>query len=327
MGISIKDIANKVGVSTTTVSKVLNKKAPNISKATKEKIFNVAKEYNYIPNIIAKSLKNKKTFTLAIIIPDICNPYFAKIAKAVQRVANENNYSVLICNTDDKLEEEKNALQVLKSRMVDGIIISSVDVDYIKQIMDSYVIPIVLIDRLSNNESNNLYSVGINQELEFYKITSYLFNKGRRDFAYIGSSSISSDLRKNGVIQFLKENNKELKQIYVGSYDIQTGYDGCKEILQTKDKIDSIICANDLIAIGVIKYLKEVGIKIPESISVTGFDDIDMATHIEPKLTTTNQPVSFIGEQAIKLLIDKIENKNNFQKVIIKCKLIIRESA
>ncbi|QAT43367.1 LacI family DNA-binding transcriptional regulator [Aminipila luticellarii] len=342
--ITIKEIAEEAQVSIATVSMVLNKKDKKISEATRKKIHAIAQKYNYTPNTMARSLITRQTRTIGLIIPDIVNPFFPEIARGVEDKASEFGYSVIYCNTDDKIKREDKYINVLTEKMVDGIIFAhSSDRQLGFDSLDKCKVPILLIDRDYENR-NVIGRVVVDNREGAYMATSYLLDRGYRKIAYIAGSITTTTARGRleGYNQALAEREIPVNEHYikVGEYKLQWGVEAADQLLHEKEPIDAIFCGNDLIAIGAIRKLKECGLRVPEDIGIVGFDDIYLASLVEPPLTTIKQPNYEMGYKAAELLIknieklrqDKIKHENNSvlvekNTVFLPTELIVRRSA
>lgn len=309
--ITIKEIAAEAKVSIATVSMVLNKKDKKISEATREKILYIAQKYNYTPNTMARSLITKQTRTIGLVIPDIVNPFFPEIARGVEDKASEFGYSVIYCNTDDKIKREDKYIKVLTEKMVDGIIFAhSSDRQMGFDSLDKCKVPIILIDRDYDNR-NVIGRVIVENKEGAYMATSYLLDRGYKNIAYIAGSITTATAigRLEGYNQALADRNITVKNsfIKVGEYKMQWGIEAVEQLLNENEPIDGIFCGNDLIAIGAIKKLKERGLNVPGDVGIVGFDDIYLASLVEPPLTTIKQPNYEMGYKAAELLIKNIE--------------------
>ncbi|MCR2043703.1 LacI family transcriptional regulator [Anaerosalibacter massiliensis] len=331
MSITIKDIAAIAGVSTATVSKVLNGKDKDISQATREKVLKITKEYNYVPNNVARSLVTKRTKTIGLIIPDITNPFFPEIARGAEDKAQEKGYSIIFCNTDDDIEKENKNINMLVEKMVDGIVLAASAKEELNIERSRYnSIPLVLVDRDSNLEGIN-GKVFVNNISGAYQAVSYLLENNYKNILFLSGplSTIPSKDRLKGYKKALKEKridyNDEL--VIEGEYKYSWGYEIGKKVLDSKIKFDSVFCGNDLIAFGVMKSFKDRGLNIPKDIGIVGYDDIYMSRLVEPTLTTVKQPNYQMGYRAVEILINIIEGKEKIDKdIVLETKLIIRKS-
>ncbi len=330
MKITIKDIAKEANVSTATVSKILNNKDQRISSQTRKRVLEIAKNKNYIPNSMARSLVTKKTNTIGLILPDITNPFFPELARGVEDKANEEGYMIMFCNTDDDADKESNYLEMLAQKMVDGIILTqSANKEGNIETLNKLKIPVVLIDR--DIEMKNIKGkVLVNNFSGAYEGVSYLIKKGYRKIAFITGplSTTTSKERLNGYVKALEDAKIDVNYelILEGEYKAKWGIDGTNLLLEKKLKFDAIFCGNDLIAINAIKTLKERNIKVPNDVGVLGYDNIYLAEMIDPPLTTINQPAYKMGYEAVKLLIDILENNEKGRIIKLKTNLVLRKS-
>jgi LacI family transcriptional regulator len=333
MKLTIKDIARLAEVSTATVSMILNNKDGNISTATREKVLRIVKENNYIPNTMARSLVTRQTKTIGLVIPDIANPFFPELARGAEDKASEVGYSIIYCNTDDDLEKEEKYINMLAEKMVDGIVFtqSAKRTGEVSPI-DRGTIPVVLIDR--DMESSNVKGKVLVDNLEgAYKGVKHLIDKGCKKIAFI-TGALTSNTAKDrlaGYKKALEESGLQYNASYVraGQYKTQWGLAAIKQMLDEGLSFDAVFCGNDLIAISVIKALKNNGYNIPADIAVVGFDDIYMASVVEPGLTTVKQPIYEMGYKAVELLIEVLEKPEKGieqKKIILDTELIIRSS-
>ncbi|RKD21409.1 transcriptional regulator, LacI family [Caminicella sporogenes DSM 14501] len=331
MKITIKDIARIAGVSTATVSKILNKKDQNISETTRNRVLEIIKKYGYVPNRVASSLVTKRTNTLGLIIPDIVNPFFPELARGAEDKANERGYNLILCNSDNNVQKEEIYVDMLKEKMVDGIIFtaSSRRTDKFKK-LTSFQVPVITVDR----EIEGLKTHGIitvNNVKGAYDAVKYLLNRGYKKILHLTGPMTSKPTRDRyeGYCRALIDEGFEIEDCLVceGDYSSDWGYEGILRALKRDIKFDSVFCGNDLIAIGAIKALKVKGFDIPREVGVIGFDDIYMAKMIDPDLTTIKQPNYEMGYKAAELLIDMIEKKEiKINKYVLDTRLVIRKS-
>lgn len=312
---TIKDIAKEAGVSIATVSFIVNGKDQHISEATRQRVKDVMKKYNYIPNAMAGSLVTRRTGIIGLILPDITNPFFPGIARGAEDRANEEGYSIIFCNTDDKIEVEEKYIESLTSKMVDGIIIAhSSNSEEMGEILERTQIPIILIDR-DFDSKNILGKVLVNNKDGAYQAVCHMVEKGYKKIAYLSGSLKTQTAmdRLEGYKEALLAKNLPVEEqlIKYGEYRAEWGRKGVKELLTEKRGFDAVFCGNDLIAIGAMKELIKNGYKVPEDKGVMGFDDIYMAQMVEPELTTVKQPNYEMGYQAVDLLIKYLKEKKS----------------
>ncbi|WP_300348043.1 LacI family DNA-binding transcriptional regulator [Clostridium sp.] len=316
---TLLDIAKAVNVSKTTVSMVLNNKKINVSKETREKIFKAAKDMNYIPNIVARSLSTRKSYTIGMIIPDIQNPFFSEMAKAIEIEGEKQGYSMILCNTFNDEKKEEEYLRLLISKLVDGVIIAACgNNDKWIDILKSNKVPFVILDRMTSDEKD-INGVFCNNKKGIELGVEYLVNKGKKNIAFVtGKTNIEvANLRlesfKN-ISEKLGVFNKEL--IEDADFSMESGIKATENLLKKNKEVDAIFYSSDVMAIGGMKYLIRNGYKIPEDISILGYDNINISSYMEPELTTIAQPIYKIGEDSCKLLIDLINKKNSESKII-----------
>ena len=331
---SIKDVARKAGVSISTVSNALNN-SRYVKKETKEKILEITKNLNYTPNIIARGLKTRSTSTVAVIVPDISNQFFAQVIRGVEEIARLRKYNVLLTCTYYDVLEEKKSIEILRQQFVDGFLfISGYDsFAHIKELNDDKV-PVVVADR--ELKEKKIPSVLIENFGAMRDTVNYLHRLGHKRIGYISytyDNQTTVEKRFKGYCRGLKDNKLVFDpDIVVISEalrlnELQGSREAIKKILNCKDIPSVIINASDFIAVGVIRALKELKIKIPEEISVVGFDNILMSLYTDPLLTTIKQPKKQMGDTAMNLLLDIIKHKRVKEKnIILPTDLIIRNS-
>ncbi|WP_040978460.1 LacI family DNA-binding transcriptional regulator [Oceanobacillus jeddahense] len=331
MTITIKDIAKEANVSIATVSRVINNKDESIRKDTKERIKTIIRKHNYQPNRIARSMITKKTATLGLIIPDIQNPFFPELVRGVEDFANENEYSVILCNTDGDLNRERKYLDLMKEKNVDGIIYTYAFAELskpLKGFLEENNIPMVLLDRAEPN--SKMSGVYVDNEKAGYMATKHLISLNHKKIGCItGPEHIeNSKERFSGYYQALKEANIPLDKeiIFTGDYQMKGGYKAAKGLI--KKEVTAIFTFNDLMAFGVYQAAAELGRKIPDDLSVIGFDNIKYNHLLVPKLTTIEQSSYKMGENAVELLLKQIKGTPEQEKetIIIEPLLMINES-
>ncbi len=262
----------------------------------------------------------KKSYTIGLIIPDITNEFFPKLVRGVEVFANNNNYNVVLCNSDNDDKKEMYYIKMLADKMIDGIILasSSSHINKFQDVLNTNI-PIVTIDR-NIKDSKFIGSVSVDNINGAYEAVKHLIEKKCKNILFFSGDKdlkVSID-RQKGYEKALEEHNIEVQKdnIIYGEYTINSGYENCKQILNINE-YDGIFCGNDLIAFGVIKNLKERNIKIPSDIQIVGFDDIFMSSIISPELTTIKQPAYQIGLEGAKILINYIKKQESYKKNII----------
>ena len=323
--VTIKDIAEHTGVSYATVSRTLNHLS-GVSPDTRDKDLAAAEELGYRPNIHARSLKTNRTNTIALLVPDISNPFFADIAFAVDEVAFSKGYTTLLCSSNWNVDIERKQLEQLYNQRVDGIIYKPAG----KNPMDlsRMSIPNVLLSCIPGENESYI-------EVDNYKggqiAADHLISCGYQNFAFIGGTpdSSSNEKRINGYYDRLKECGQQISRDHViyGGFTVESGYKMAQKLFSAFPDVDGIFCGNDIIALGVLQYLMEINRKIPEETGVVGFDDIMLAGLPQIQMTTVAQPRYQMGKHAAYMLIDFIENKQDINHhIILDPKLVVRRS-
>ncbi len=331
---SIKDIAEEAGVAISTVSNVINKKGM-VTKKTSFKVLKAIKKLGYRPNIIARSLRTKKTKTIGVILQDISNPFGSHVIKGMEEVARKRGYVLILgCTFYDK-EEENRQVNVLLSQFIDGLIfISGYDNNSLVERIHKKGLPVVVADRELNNK--NIPSVLIDNKEAMIKAVDYLCKFGHKNIGYVTfgtEGQTTTRKRYLGYIEGLKKNNLPVKEEYIiideslRLKETDRTYDVMKNFIKGHRLPSAFVTLSDVNAFGLIKALKKSGLRVPEDISVIGFDNVYFSNFLDPLLTTIKQPKKLMGKKAMNLLIDIIEKKNiDDINIKLPTKLIIRDS-
>ncbi|WP_197046714.1 LacI family DNA-binding transcriptional regulator [Oceanobacillus salinisoli] len=315
--VNIRDVSKKAGVSVATVSRVLNNK--DVKKETFEHVMSVMEEMKYKPNSVARSLSKKQTNTIALIFPVVSNPFFPKLASSIENEAHEKGYKVILCNTDDNPEKLRNFIDSINDGFADGVIFSShlLDEAGLNTLKNSGI-PVVSIDR--NNFNNEFSSISVNNKMGGGLATEHLIEIGCKKIGHLRGpeDEITATNRYWGYRSVLKENGgMDPSLVALGYYTVEGGYQGMKELFIRHPDIDGVFAANDLTAIGAMKAAYEWNRKIPDDLSIVGFDGIDMVRYMIPSITTIQQPINEMGKLAVNELIRKIEEEdeeiNNYE--------------
>ncbi|MEK6265486.1 MAG: LacI family transcriptional regulator [Clostridium sp.] len=326
--VTMKDIAQLAGVSKATVSMVMNKKDASISDATRKRVLEISKKMNYIPNSIARSLSTKKSGTIGIVLPDITNPFFSEMARAIEDEAERLEYNLIICNTDNDIHKEQKYIELLISKLIDGIIfMSGGNSNESITILKNNGIPFVLVDRYIEGYKDD-YGVFCLNKQGVKEGIKYLYELGHRKIAFVkGREHLEVSMQRlEGYIDAMKNYGiYDKKYIFEGDFNVEGGILATEKIIRTFADIDAIFYSNDMMALGGMKILLRNGYKIPKDISVVGFDDIQISEVIEPELTTISQPIYMMGKKACSILIGVINGELPIKKqVYFKTELIIR---
>lgn len=312
--VTIRDVAKKAGVSPTTVSRVLTGKSiGHMREKTREKILVAIKELKYTPNKYARALKQQKTGVIGVLIPDISDVFFSLIVRGVEKIAYQNKYSVIVCDSENSVEKEESYIDILIQEMIEGLIFvpCSRRSDRIKKLIEREVM-VVLVDRELDNF--NLPAVVCDDFNNSYNLTKYLIDQGYKTIGFIkGPPAVTTaEDRYRGYIQALKDNNISFNEVYVkqGMYTFESGYKAAREYLRIKKLPQAIIAANDLMALGAIGLFEKSGFKVPSDIGIAGFGDIPFARLMNPRLSTIRIPTFQMGQEATKVLFNLMRGKS-----------------
>ena len=332
---TLKQIAKELGVSVSTVSKALND-SPEISEQTKVKIKEYAKLKNYKPNVIGLNLKNRKTKTIGVIIPNILNSFFAKVFSGIEKVADKKGYNVITCISNESLEKEIHTLEMLSNGTIDGFILSVSqeaqklqDYSHFSAIINDGT-PIVMFDRIADEVECD--KVVVDDFDSALNSTQHLINLGCKNIALISSVDNLSvgKLRADGYLKALADNNIPVNEKIILRTDSE---DDMKAKIDTifDNKIDAIFALDENDSVAALRVSLKKGYKVPEDISIIGFADGILASRrLSPSLTTVSQHGIEIGEVAAKQLIKRLEEKedetSDYETIVIKTKLKERES-
>jgi len=331
--VNIKTVAQKAGVSTATVSRVI-REYPGVREDTRKKVLKAIKELNYEINAVARNLRQKKTNTIGVIVGNVLSQFYSIIAKSVEDTANKYGYNVILCNGDENPEKELKYLKVLKSNRVDGIILTPTgkNAEYVNWLIESGT-KVILLDRLINGVDCD--SVLVDNENGAYNAVKYLVDQGYRKIAIINGyiDRTTGRGRLNGYLKALREAGipKDDSLIKIGNFKKRSGINLARELLESTNKPEAIFVANLDMTLGALITIKEMGLKIPDGIAVIGFDDPEWTLILNPPITTVSQPVYNLGSAAAEMLISKIENKetridNKPLIMTLSTNLIIRNS-
>jgi LacI family transcriptional regulator len=336
--VTIKDIARELGISPSTVSRAL-KDHPDISVQTKKEVNELAEKLNYQPNIVALSLRQKKTNTIGVIIPEFVHFFFSTVISGIEAVAYEAGYSVIITQSNESFEKEKRDIKALFNSRVDGMLLSiskeTTNYDHIEAILSKGV-PIVFYDRMYVNPETS--KVIVDDYIGAKEAVNHLIEQGCKRIAHLEATpgmSISED-RKRGYFDALKENNIAIKDsliIQCPNASLEEGEKETKKLLAMPEMPDAIFANNDMLAMGAMKAIKQKGLRIPQDIAIMGFSNWFFSQLMDPPLSSVDQPGFEMGQEAARLLIRQIEMKDKEQfdpkpeTKILKTRLIIRESS
>lgn len=331
----MKEIAKKANVSIKTVSRVVNGQG-EISAETVRRVQEVIDELGYRPNLMARSLITQRTNSIGLIVPNISNPFYPEVAQAVLSTARENQHNMLLCSHENDLEEQQQILDSLVAQGVDGIIIFPAlhSLQQLARFADSYGPLVVVNDAL---EHPKVCQVQADIIAGAARAVDYLVERGHRHIAMINAvrSPLGRRWREIGFLQALAAHGLPSGQAFMSpgdsaATDIDGGYDAARELLTQHPEITAIFCYNDMMAIGAVRACHDLGRRIPDDCALIGFDDIAMASILQPALTTVRINKYALGAEAARQLLRMLEDDTDAAfppRVVLDVDLVIRQSA
>ena len=332
MNVTMEYIARMANVSKATVSRVINNRTDGVGDETRKKVLEILDQFDYKNPHPTKNLLKNKSKTIGIIIPDITNSFFAELVKAVDDYLSSRGYVLLLCNTDSSAIKENNCISVLTAEKVEGVILVSTVGEQISgcEQLKKYGIPYVLLDRKmkTNDYSASVY---IDNEYAMFTAADYLIKKGNKNIAlFLGQSYLSASIeRLEGYKSALKHHNIPYDKDLViwGDFTYNSGYNSALYLKHSGHEFSAILAASDTIAMGALKALSHLQVKVPDDIEVIGFDNIPLSEMVDPPLSTLEQPIKELGTKAAELLLEAIETGTvRNANIRLEAKLIIRES-
>ncbi|MUH34936.1 LacI family transcriptional regulator [Zobellia amurskyensis] len=317
--ITLKQIARELEVSISTVSKAL-KDSDEISKDTKQKVKAFAKLYNYRPNTIALSLKNRKTKNIGVVIPDIVHHFFTTVFRGIEKYANEHGYNVVVCVSDESYEKEVFNMELLANGSIDGFIMSvsaetqqKNDFSHLKEVMEQGF-PLVLFDRVI--DEINCDKVVMNDERIAYDATAKMLAEGKKKIALVTTESYFnvSEKRAEGYKRALLDHGAEYDKDLTLVLPFKGIEESYIETFVENQNFDGVLCVNEIFAVLFMAATQKKGLRVPEDVSVIGFTDGLLSRYSTPTLTTVAQHGERMGERAAEMLIEKLENEIGFDE-------------
>lgn len=325
---NIREVAQKAGVSVTTVSHVVNQ-TRFVAPETEMRVRQAMQDLNYRPNTLARSLRRGETKTIGLILPDSANPFFAESARLLEEAAFNQSYSLILCNSNGDLDKELRYTDVLFNKQVDGIIFMAAG-DDTKSLLEliNRKFPVVVVDRILDHlEVDAVITDNYQSGL---LATRHLIENGHSRIAIIrGPSNLTpSAQRVTGYRQALTEAGISIDPHLevTGDFHFGSGYKAAQQLLKTKSP-SAIFACNDLMAIGALRAIREAGLSVPQDISLIGHDDIELASYTQPALTTMAQPIDVLAGTAIRYLLERIKQPDILpRRTILPNKLVVRQS-
>jgi DNA-binding LacI/PurR family transcriptional regulator len=334
MRVSIKDIAQAAGVSHSTVSRALGD-SPLVKDETKARIKRLAEEMGYSPDAIARSLVTQKTHTVGVVVTTITDPFVAEVVQGIEDTAQENDYSVILASSASEPEREIAAVEMLRAKRVDSVIVTSSRVGalYLEH-LERIGVPVVLVNNHNRQSGRYTFSVSVDNQHGGCLATRHLVELGHCRIGYVSGPADHSDdaERLAGYRQALDEVDIPFDPALVvpGDGRLTGGERALHTLTDLAPMATAVFCYNDLTAIGLISSARQAGLSVPDDLAVVGFDDIPLATHVYPPLTTIVQPQRDMGRQSMDMALALMTAGNSiipFSDVVIKGKLVVRESS
>jgi DNA-binding LacI/PurR family transcriptional regulator len=324
---SLQAVAKKAGVSPSTVSRVLNDLSI-VKNTTRARVMKAAAELKYHPNLHARSLARGSSRTLGIIVSNMDNPFFLDIFRTLQSDAHARGYEVVVANTDYSPDQLLSSIRLMIGWRVAGLaaIVSEMHGDLIRLIIDSHI-PTVFYDVGSTAE--NITNVRVDYRKGMHRIVQYLHSIGHRRMAFLGHHSTLRpiDDRRQSFLETIGEFKCEAVRTVAAEDGLEGGRHAAQELLSSSERPTAIVCVNDFMAVGVLRYLRERGIRVPREISVTGFDNIRLAEFCSPSLTSVHIPRDRIGHIAFERLVaGETKSRSSARELLIDPELVVRES-
>lgn len=332
MAVTIEDIAREAGVSIATVSRVINKTKP-VSAQLRDRVYEVIERNHFKPNSLAQGLITKKTNTIGIIVPDISNAVFGKLTKGINSIFARQGYTVILCESQGRLEKEIQLLEILEEKQIEGLLFAGVDVNHTlvnEMLRRDY--PVVLVTQEASEDEGVINTVIHNNVEAMYDAVRFLLDNGHKRIAYLGGPKndySSGKKRLKGYRRALEEVGIPVNELYIvqGEFSFESGYQGMKTLYEENSKLPTaVVTGSDVIAVGAMQYLDNMRVQIPDDISILGFDDSEFATYIKPELSTVRISYYDEGVKAANMLLKLIKGEENLPVTEYVSHKIIRRS-
>lgn len=336
--VTIKDIAKICGVGVSTVSRAINNH-PDINPETKEMILHVIKEHGYVPNNSARNLKRTDTKSVAVLVKGITNPFFSDMIKVIEEESKKKHYSMYLQNVEEVDDEIDVAQELIKEKRLRGIIFLGGLFSHSEEKVNKLTVPFVFstVASFPENYDKQFYSsIAVDDRKESARLVEYLIGLGHKKIAIIVTRPSEESiglLRLQGYKDALTKHNIPIEESLIidaeydtEHYSMKNGYLAAKDLIRSGKEFTAVYAVSDTLAIGVQRALLEEGLKIPEQVSVAGYDGLNMVQYISPSLTTVKQPVEAMAKETIKLLFDIIAGKKEHQHIRLEAKICENES-
>lgn len=332
--INIRDIARIAGVGVSTVSRVINNH-PDVKEQTRERVLEVIRENNYIPNNSARNLKKNNTNNIGVLIKGVFNPFFSEMLDSISKRISKAGYSMILEHHDYLSDDEMNNLiSMIKEKRLQGVICLGGNFTEVKNDdFNDITVPVVLtsINHKYGKEFSNFSSVSIDNEESAYSATKYLIDCGHRNIALMLGDEYDigiGHLREAGYLNALSDNNIKFNKDYriLGDYDYKSAYEETNRLIKNHKEVTAIFAISDIMAVGCAKAIKDNGLEMGKDIAVVGFDGMDISEFYNPTITTVIQPKLEMAKISVDLLLDLMANKTDNKHIILNTELVVRES-
>ena len=327
--VRIGDVAADTGLSATTVSHALSGRRP-VSEQTRQRVLASVAKLGYRPNLVAKALRDRATLTVAVIVADIATPFYPVLTGALNRRRADEGYVSFICNTDGLAELEERFLLEMRDRNVDGIVVQTLatDVRRIRELAGR-AMPLVILT--NEDVADDVDHVGIDDARGIGEAVSHLVAGGRRRIGFLSGppGSEPGESRQQAFRTAMERDGRPVDEKLIGqaSYTREGGHAAFEKMRREGGRFDALVCANDLMAIGAIDAARALGLRVPEDVAVIGFDDIETAGLMTPRLTTVRNPAASIGEAAADALLRRLHAPDaEPQRIALPTELVVRDS-
>ncbi|WP_375322649.1 HTH-type transcriptional repressor PurR [Aliivibrio logei] len=315
---TIKDVAKLAAVSTTTVSHVINK-TRFVAEATQKRVWEAVEELNYAPSAVARSLKCNTTRTIGMLVTQSFNPFFAEVMHGVENYCYKQGYTLFMCNTEGDLDKQKHYLRMLSEKRVDGLLVMCSDLNeqLLALLEKNTELPMVIMDW--GPDSPRTDKIIDNSEKGGYLATKHLIENGHEKIACITGQldKLTCKERVRGFERALAESNLSANPDWIleGDFECASASKAVDKVLAMTERPTALFCFNDIMALAAISKIQQAGLKVPEDISVIGYDNIELSAYFSPPLTTIHQPKRRVGKTAVEILLERIKDKHHERRI------------
>lgn len=328
---TIREVAKRAGVAPITVSRVINNSG-YVNEKTRTRVETAIADLGYVPNMLARSLRSRRTNTLALILTDISNPFWTTVARGVEDATSNADFNVILCNTDESEIEQDKYLHMLLQKQVDGVLLvpARSTVDSIRFVQNQGT-PVVVLDRRIPDAQTDV--VRCDSEGGAYQLMRLLLSLGHRQIAMLsGPQGVStSEDRTAGYRRALNEAGLDIDaaMIHYGEFSLESGYAMTQQMLARTPRPSGLFAGNNFIAIGALRALRDAGLRVPEDMALVGFDDLPADLMVDPFLTVAAQPAYEMGRQATELLLARLSGAApaTYQEIVLPTTIVVRESS